>query len=73
MIEEPEDVDDKDFIVPDEDMEEEEEAEEEEEVLERDEEDAPALALSDGEEIEEDYEPTPTGEAGTSGGYRLKK
>ena len=73
VIEEPEDVDDEDFIVPDEDMEEEEEAEEEEEVQERDEEDAPALALSDGEEIEEDCEPTPAGNAGTSGGYRLKK
>ena len=73
VIEEPEDEDDKDFIVPDEDMEEEEEAEEEEEeVQEGEEEDAPALSISDGEEIEEDCEPTPAGQAGTSGGYRLK-
>jgi hypothetical protein len=63
-IEEPEDEDDKDFIVPDQDMEEEEEGEEE---------DAPGLVVIDGEEDEQDYEPTPAGEAGTSGGYRLKK
>jgi hypothetical protein len=72
VIEEPEDEDDKDFIVPDEDMEEEEEAEEAEEVQEGEEEDAPALSISDGGEIEEDYEPTPAGKAGTSGGYKLK-
>lgn len=46
VIEEPEDEDDKDFIVPDEGMEEEEEAEEEE-VQEGEEEDAPALSISD--------------------------
>ena len=73
VIEEPEDEDDKDFIVPDEDMEEEEEAEEEEEVQEGEEEDAPALSINDGGEIEEDCEPTPAGKAGTSGGYRLNK
>ena len=54
-------------------MEEEEEAEEEEEeVREGEEEDAPALSISDGGEIEEDCEPTPAGKAGISGGYRLK-
>ena len=35
--------------------------------------DSPALVIIDGEEDEEDYEPTPAGEAGTSGGYRPKK
>ena len=71
VIEEPEDEDDKDFIVPDKDMEEEDE--EAEEVQEGEEEDAPALSISDREEIEEDFEPTPAGQAGTSKGYRLKK
>jgi hypothetical protein len=58
VIEDTEDEDDMDFIVPDEDMEEEgNEEEEEEEVEEGGGKDEAALAVSDGEEIEEDCEP----------------